>query len=131
MQCPKCHYEPTMAEMQRSPNDCVKCGINYEVHARHLAGIAAEKAAEEAAIDARAKEIALERRMATAKLAPGVRRAVEGLEGSQPVVVVDINMGFFSMVKFMVKFAIAAIPAALILMFLAYVVIPGFLGAIR
>lgn len=29
MQCPKCKYEPTMSEMQRSPDDCVKCGINY------------------------------------------------------------------------------------------------------
>ena len=29
MQCQKCRYEPTMSEMQRSPDDCVKCGINY------------------------------------------------------------------------------------------------------
>lgn len=32
MQCPKCKYEPTMAEMQRSPADCVKCRINYADH---------------------------------------------------------------------------------------------------
>jgi hypothetical protein len=30
------------------------------------------------------------------------------------VVVIDINMGFWSMVKFMVKFAFATIPAAII-----------------
>lgn len=29
MKCPKCGYEPTMREIQRSPDDCVKCGIHY------------------------------------------------------------------------------------------------------
>lgn len=29
MQCPKCKYEPTMAEMLASPDDCVKCGVSY------------------------------------------------------------------------------------------------------
>ncbi len=29
MQCPKCKYEPTMSEMQRSPDDCVKCGVKF------------------------------------------------------------------------------------------------------
>lgn len=28
MQCPKCKYEPTMAEMQASPNECVRCHGN-------------------------------------------------------------------------------------------------------
>ena len=32
MQCPKCSYDPTMAEMQRSPNDCVRCGANYATY---------------------------------------------------------------------------------------------------
>ncbi len=36
----------------------------------------------------------------------------------QRVVVVDVHMPFFSMVRFMVKWAIAAIPAFLILMIL-------------
>lgn len=30
MQCPKCRYEPTMAEMQSSPGQCASCGIVYE-----------------------------------------------------------------------------------------------------
>lgn len=34
MQCPKCSYEPTITEAQRSPNDCVACGINYSGYAR-------------------------------------------------------------------------------------------------
>ena len=33
MQCPKCRYEPTMAEMQRSPHKCVKCGASLAANA--------------------------------------------------------------------------------------------------
>lgn len=29
MQCPKCQYEPTMAEMQQSPDCCPSCGVYY------------------------------------------------------------------------------------------------------
>lgn len=29
MQCPKCKYEPTMSEMQASPDACLKCGVIY------------------------------------------------------------------------------------------------------
>ena len=29
MQCSKCHYEPTLSEMQRSPDNCVRCGRGY------------------------------------------------------------------------------------------------------
>lgn len=42
MQCPKCGYEPSMNEMQRSPDDCVKCGTHY---ATYKAPTAAEKLA--------------------------------------------------------------------------------------
>ncbi|WMR30535.1 hypothetical protein [Metapseudomonas otitidis] len=99
MQCPKCGYEPTLAETQRSPDDCVKCGINYAGHARHAAEQAQRK-----------KEGA-----ATIKLAPAVR-----------VVVIDINMSFWSMVKFMVKFAFATIPAALIVTFVVSAAISAY-----
>lgn len=98
MQCPKCGYEPTLAETQRSPDDCVKCGINYAGHARHLAEQAQRK-----------KESA-----AIIRLAPAVRDATAKYPGAQPVVVIDINMGFWSMVMFMVKFVFATIPAAII-----------------
>ena len=43
MHCPKCHYEPTLAEQQSSPGDCVRCGVNYEGHARYVAENAARK----------------------------------------------------------------------------------------
>lgn len=51
----------------------------------------------------------------------------------QQVNVLDINMSFGSMVVFMVKWAIAAIPAAIILVILgvlAFAVLSGFLAAL-
>lgn len=110
MQCPKCGYEPTLAETQRSPDDCVKCGINYAGHARHLAEQAQRK-----------KESA-----AIIKLAPAVRDAAAKYPGAQPVVVIDINMGFWSMVMFMVKFVFATIPAAIIVTVLVTVAVSAF-----
>lgn len=106
MQCPKCKYEPTMAEMQRSPDDCLSCGVNYEGHARHVADAAARAAA------ARAENKA-------AAMSPTVHEATMRYPGAQPVVVVDINMSFVSMIKFMVKWVIASIPAMAILAVLA------------
>ena len=45
----------------------------------------------------------------------------------QSVVIADVHMPFMSMVVFMVKWAIAAIPAMIILMFFGFV-IASFLG---
>ena len=44
------------------------------------------------------------------------------------VVVVDVQMPFFSMVGFMVKWSIAAIPAFLILLFIGAVIVGMFAG---
>lgn len=99
MQCPKCQYEPTLSEQQSSPGDCLKCGINYEGYAR-------KTATERAAVDVRAAELS--------KMSPSVREAVYNHQGAQAVVVVDVKMGFWSMVVFMVKWAFAAIPAMII-----------------
>lgn len=103
MQCPKCKYEPTMAEMQASPGDCVSCGVNYQGHARFV----------------EQKKIEAEEKNAQVKLAPAVQAAMWDYSGAQPVVVVDVKMGFFSMVVFMVKWVLASIPAAIILALLA------------
>lgn len=105
MQCPKCNYEPTMAEMQSSPDDCVQCGVNYEGYARHQASAAEQEQAR------RAKE-------ANAP-APHVQKALMGNKGATPVIIIDFEMSFLSMVKFMVKWVIASIPAAIILVLLA------------
>ncbi len=50
-------------------------------------------------------------------------------ENENRVVVVDVKMPFWSMVSFMVKLAIAAIPAFLILSILSAVVMALFGGA--
>ncbi len=109
MHCPKCHYEPTLAEQQRSPGDCVRCGVNYEGHARYVAENAARKVAE------------AERRAAAP--AEHVRKIMAEHKGATPVVIVDLNMSFFAMVHFMVKWALAAVPAAIILYVLASAVL--------
>lgn len=100
MQCPNCGYEPSLSELQRSPDDCVKCGINYQGYQRSI-----DRQAE--GQRSRAAELAA--------MSPVVRDVVKEYPGAQPVVVVDIKMSFNSMVWFMVKWAIAAIPALLIL----------------
>lgn len=103
MQCPKCGYEPTLKELQSSPGDCVACGVNFDKYQQ---------------IQAREAEAAAQRKASAANLAnvsPVVRAAMHDYPGAQPVVVVDLKMSFWSMVKFMVKWAFASIPAVLII----------------
>lgn len=103
MKCPNCQYDPTMSEIQRSPDDCVKCGINYDDFLKLQASRAEQKAE---AI------------------------AIKELDVPRPVVVIDIDMKFWSMVKFMVKWAIAAIPAIIILVVIVTAAVSFFAGAI-
>ncbi|YCH23158.1 hypothetical protein M1D96_06540 [Pseudomonas sp. D1-3] len=84
-----------MSEIQRSPADCVKCGIHYDAFYKEQSAKAAHAAS-----------------------APEVAGALANYPGARPVVVMDINMSFGSMVRFMVKWAIASIPALLILFLL-------------
>lgn len=116
MQCPKCRYEPTLAEVQQSPDDCVKCGVNYEGFERHAAEARAQRQAEQAANAERAKR------------SPVVYEAEQQYPGAQPVVVVDVKMSFNSMVWFMVKWVIASIPALIILWLIFMFVLAGFGG---
>lgn len=53
------------------------------------------------------------------------------MEQEQRVVVVDVKMKFWSMVVFMVKFAIASIPAALILIVFWMLIAALFGGMMR
>lgn len=120
MQCPKCAYEPTMAEMQRSPGDCLKCGVNYEGHARHVAALKAQRDADRKSPEG-------------IQVAPAVASVARQYPGAQPVVVVDIKMSFLSMVAFMVKWAFAAIPALLIIVVIGaalFTFAMGFIGGI-
>lgn len=96
MQCPKCGHEPTLSEVQSSPNDCAQCGINFEGYAR-------------------SQQALKDQRPIGMKVAPEVKTVVSRFPGAQPVVVIDVDMKFWSMVKFMVKWAFASIPALLII----------------
>lgn len=51
-----------------------------------------------------------------------LKAATKGLDGVQPVVVVDVHMRFGSMVMFMIKWAIASIPALLILLVIGFII---------
>lgn len=108
MQCPACRYEPTMAEMQSSPDSCSSCNINYSEYQAKV-----ERQREERKAEAAARE----------KVPPYMREINASYPGAQPVVVVDLNMSFGAMVRFMVKWAVAAIPAAIILFVLFWGVV--------
>ena len=56
------------------------------------------------------------------KIAAYLNAATKGLDGVQPVVVVDVHMRFGSMVMFMIKWAIASIPALLILLVIGFII---------
>ena len=128
MKCPKCGYEPTMSEIQTSPDDCPKCGINYEGYDRHVEtekrtfteklsiGVAG---ARESVDEGRQRRAEDERR----------KRDARDSDSAMSVVVVDIRMNFWSMVFFMVKWVIASIPAVIIL-FLIFLFISGFFGGL-
>lgn len=96
MQCPKCGHEPTLSEVQSSPNDCTQCGINFEGYAR-------------------SQQALREQVPIGMKASPEVKAVVSRFPGAQPVVVIDVDMKFWSMVRFMVKWAFASIPALLII----------------
>lgn len=109
MKCNSCNYEFTMREIQEKAA-CPKC-------------------AEAKLIDARAEELRAEKRKRDAVMAPHVREVAEQYRGAQPVVIMDINMSFGSMVRFMVKWVLASIPAIIILVLL-FTGIPAFFGAL-
>lgn len=58
-----------------------------------------------------------------------VQEALKKYPGAQPVVVVDIGMNFGSMIWFMVKWALASIPA-LIILFIVFAIGLGVLGGL-
>jgi hypothetical protein len=68
----------------------------------------------------------------SARRSSRLRRTGEELDGMNRVVVTDVQMPFWSMVTFMIKWAIAAIPAIIILMFIGVFVVGifGGLGAL-
>ncbi len=139
MQCPACNKESDPSAYG-DPAKCPECGVFYE---KALALKQRRLAAEEAAAEA-----AKPKPNVASKLADGWQGAMVSVEegrrqreaeqqrnmaareaaAARPVVVVDISMSFWSMVFFMVKWAIAAIPAIIILLIIFSVAV-GFISA--
>lgn len=117
MQCPKCRYEPTMAEMQSTPDECPKCGVYYAKFRQAHESANAEPKQSGGVIGSawQGAKVSVEegRRRRAGREAELAKRQLAGYANG--VVVVDIKMSFWSMVVFMVKWVLAAIPAMLIL----------------
>jgi hypothetical protein len=145
MQCPNCDHGAEDSEFG-SPAKCPSCGVYYEKALAHRRRVeaSANQAADKDASDQPSVSDKLMRGLIGAKLAVEAgrmgrnkreREVADRLDpkSAQAVVVVDLRMNFWSMVWFMVKWAIAAIPALLILamMFVFAVSFVGELGRYR
>jgi hypothetical protein len=114
MECPKCKYEPTMAEHTASPEICPKCGVVYaKVQARQDASVADSPGV-------------------SAKLGAGIAGAKAGIEESRQrrqeaewqsslkraapdcVVITGVQIPFISLIWLMTKIILAALPAAVL-----------------
>ena len=121
MQCPSCDHTAPQADFG-DPMRCPGCGAYYEkaLKLKLAAANSANVAAEPAPAAPRP----------TLRLAADhVAVATRGLDGVQPVVVVDIQMRFWSMMVFMLKWMLAAIPATIAFLAIMTVLI-GLLGGL-
>lgn len=139
MQCPNCNHVASEKEFG-DPAKCPECGVYYAkamAHQRRMSGPAIENS-EPPASDTPATS-KLKRGIAGARQAVDEGRKARAAEEAagkvrfdpsraQPVVVVDLRMDFWSMVWFMVKWAIASIPALIILFILLSVAFGFFMG---
>lgn len=114
MQCPECNHIP-LAGNQPDPTRCPECGIFYQKAAEMQRDREQITHQQQLAADAAA------RKQAENSVSPKVKAAMFEYRGAQPVVVIDVNMSFGSMVVFMIKWALAAIPA-MILLFMILIV---------
>lgn len=123
MQCPACQYQPTAQEMATSPEQCPNCSRFYAKAATQRLADEAAKAERLRSAAERAREINAAAKSGGFKFsADPVEQATRGLAGVQPVVVVDVQMRFMSMVRFMVMWAFASIPAAMIVGLILYAI---------
>lgn len=144
MQCPACDHDASSAEFGEPPK-CPACGVYYHKALAHKERMARrdpvsvpESAAES---DAPSFGDKLLLGFISAKNAVEEGRRNRAVKESQAahikqrsaplaVAVVDLQMPFLSMVWFMVKLAIAAIPALIILSVLMFAVSSFFYGFI-
>lgn len=121
MKCPKCGY--MRGANETAPDyECPKCGVIYakvqDVPDAVTVTPAVRKPAENVSLGQCGDCGAAVSQTAIA--CPKCGRLFHGARAS-PVVVVDVRMPFESMVLFMVKWAFASIPAAIIIAVLVFV----------
>lgn len=112
-QCPSCSYELTMQEQVDNPDSCPKCGIYFEKF------LAKQAALKEAALSEGGRTGGLAgakagMRQARAKRTEQEKKLADLRSNPTYVSVVDFKVPFWSLVFFLVKLVIAAIPAAII-----------------
>lgn len=109
MQCPACEHQAPQVEFGE-PAKCPSCGVYTQkaLKVKLAKQLEAEQPARPLAAGQPPKQPA-----AFQLMADHVAVATRGLDGVQPVVVVDVQMRFWSMIIFMVKLWLASIPAAL------------------
>lgn len=113
MQCPRCNHQATAEEFGQ-PAKCPACGVFYEK------ALKLKMAQEAPAADPVAAARPVVAKPSGRAASEHVAVAMRGLEGVQPVVVVDIQMRFWSMMVFMVKWMLAAIPATVTFMMIMW-----------
>lgn len=145
MQCPNCQHEAT-PEAFGEPARCPECGVYYAKALAHQQR--RERASRESEPDIESSDPSLGEKLkrgmsgAISAVEEGRRQRIQqesavkhalATEIARPVAVVDVQMPFSSMVWFMVKWAIASIPAIIILITIgvaAAAFVSGFTGAI-
>lgn len=138
MKCPNCDFIEK-DEAFGDPATCPKCGAIYEKALRIRANKERQELFEKQKQESQGIDqgASLKDRLANASASVSdgrEKRAEAGIQKQQnresrSVIVTDIDMPFWSMVFFMVKWVIASIPAIIILALLA-VGIPAFLRAL-
>lgn len=111
MRCPSCDHDAPAAEYG-DPMRCPACGAYYEKALKLKLLASAGPAVVEPARET--KRVAPQKSGGLRLASDHVEVATRGLDGVQPVVVVDIQMRFWSMMVFMVKWMFAAIPALIV-----------------
>lgn len=111
MRCPSCDHEAPQTEFGE-PMRCPACGAYYEKALKLKLAAAAGPAVVEPSRET--KRVVPQKPGGLRLAADHVEVATRGLDGAQPVVVVDIQMRFWSMMIFMVKWMLAAIPALIV-----------------
>lgn len=114
MQCPKCGYEPTMSEIQSSPDQCPSCGVYYAKVSHLTVDAAEEKPSSKLAGAWRGAMLSVEEGRERRAEDERNRIRAHNVSTAAPVVVTDVQIQFGSLVTLLVKLAFAAIPAAII-----------------